>query len=59
MTSTSKPLQITALFMDPSEWAATKQLGQKKGVSAGALVRQALAEFLKREAAKQSRVAKR
>ena len=58
MTETTKPLQMTALFVDPADWQALKRLGRERSVSAGLLARQAMGEFLKREAAKQSRAAR-
>ncbi len=51
MSTTPKPLQITALFFEPGQWAVAKRLAKKRGISAGAVVREALNEYLTRPTA--------
>jgi hypothetical protein len=47
----AKPTQMTALFLVPSQWTAAKRLAKRKKVSAAAIVREALDQFLERQAA--------
>jgi hypothetical protein len=46
----AQPFQMTAMFLVPRQWAAAKKLAKRRKVSAAAIVRQALGEFLTRAA---------
>jgi hypothetical protein len=48
MIAKEVPLQLTALFVDPRDWRAAKELGKATKTSAGQIVRTALSEYLKR-----------
>lgn len=41
-------MKLTALFVLPSQWKATKRLAKRERVSAAAIVREALSEFLEK-----------
>jgi len=47
----TQALQMTAMFIVPKKWQAAKRLAKRRKVSAAAIVRQALDEFLDRAAA--------
>jgi hypothetical protein len=58
MTVNKVPLQFTAIFLDPRDWRAAKELGKATKTSAGAVVREALSQHLarrKRQAAQQAK----
>jgi len=55
MTVNKVPLQFTAIFLDPRDWRAAKELGRTQSISAGQVVRIALSRYLEREAAKAAR----